>query len=153
MSTTGASSGVSGQQGQQTTTGNAFNSLNTESFIKMLVAELQSQDPTNPASNTEILQQVSQIKAIQSDDNLSTTLQSVQLGQSLATASNLIGRTVSGKDTNGDAVSGQVTKVSIDNSLPTLYVGDQSLPLANVTDILPAGTATSATSGTQSPSS
>ena len=69
----------------------AIDSLDTSAFIKMLVAELQNQDPMNPMSNSEMLQQVSQIRSIQSNDNLSTTLQSVLLGQNLATAGYMMG--------------------------------------------------------------
>ena len=56
------------------------------------MAELQNQDPMEPMKNSELLQQVSQIRAIQSNDRLTDTLESVSLGQNLATAGNLLDR-------------------------------------------------------------
>jgi flagellar basal-body rod modification protein FlgD len=150
MSTTQATSGVAGQQGQQATTGsNSFNSLDVESFIKMLVAELQNQDPMNPTSNSEILQEVSQIKAIQSNQQLNETLQSVELGQNLASAANLLNQTIKGLDDSGNTVSGKVDKISIDNNVPTLHIGNSTVALKNVSEILPAGTAAPAQDAAQ----
>ena len=81
------------------------------------------------------MQEVGQIQTIQSTQQLTTTLQAVQLGQSVATAGNLIGRSVQGKDAQGNAVSGTVSSVSISDGAATLNVGTSSLPLSNVTQI------------------
>ncbi len=114
---------------------NSLDSLSTQDFTQMLVAELQNQDPTSPVTNSELMQEVSQIRSIQSTDNLTTTLQSVLLGQNVATAGNLIGRAVQGNDAQGNAVSGTVSSVSIVNGSATLNVGNSTLPLSNVTQI------------------
>jgi flagellar basal-body rod modification protein FlgD len=105
----------------------------------MLVAELQNQDPTNPVTNSELMQEVSQIRSIQATDGLNSTLQSVLLGQSVATAGNLIGRAVKGKDAQGNDVSGNVSSVSISGGNATLNVGNSTLPLSNVTQVSAAG--------------
>jgi flagellar basal-body rod modification protein FlgD len=91
----------------------------------MLVAELQNQDPTNPVTNSELMQEVSQIRSIQATDGLNSTLQSVLLGQSVATA--------------GNDVSGNVSSVSISGGNATLNVGNSTLPLSNVTQVSAAG--------------
>jgi flagellar basal-body rod modification protein FlgD len=144
-----AVSGVSGQSGQQANTSNAYDKLDVDSFIKMMVAELQNQDPTNPTSSNEILQQVSQIRSLQSTETMTQTLESVQLGQNLASASGLLKQNITGLANDGKAVSGVVDRVTISDSVPTLHVGDQSVALQNVTAILPdgAGTTNTATSG------
>jgi flagellar basal-body rod modification protein FlgD len=116
-------------------TKNRLDSLSTADFTKMLVAQLQNQDPTSPVTNSELMQEVSQIRAIQSTDSLTSTLQSVLLGQNVATAGNLIGRAVKGKDAQGNDVSGTVNSVSISNGAATLNLGNATLPLANVTQI------------------
>ncbi len=118
---------------------NPLDSLNTQDFTKMLVAELQNQDPTNPVTNSELMQEVSQIRSIQATDGLTGTLQSVLLGQSVATAGNLIGRAVQGKDTQGNDVSGTVRSVSLSAGNATLNLGTSTMPLGNVTQISAAG--------------
>ncbi len=139
VSNTSAAANSAAGTASSTTATNSLDSLSTDDFTKMLVAELQNQDPTNPVTNSELMQEVSQIRSIQSTDQLTSTLQSVQLGQSVAAAGNLIGRAVQGNDAQGNAVSGTVSSVSISNGNATLNVGTSTLPLSNVTQISVAG--------------
>ncbi len=117
------------------TSTSSLQSLTVNDFTQMLVTELQNQDPTQPMSNTDLMNQVSQIQSIESNQQLTSTLQAVALGQSIASAGNLIGRTVSGLDANGNQVNGTVNSVSISNGSATLNVGSSALPLNNVTQI------------------
>lgn len=121
-----------------TATTNSLTSLTSQDFTNMLVAELQNQDPTQPVTNSDLMQEVGQIQSIQATQQLTTTLQSVLLGQNVATAGNLIGRSVQGQDANGNPVSGTVSSVSIANGTATLNVGSSSMPLSNVTQITTA---------------
>ena len=134
-------SGVQGQRGPQAPNHDAFQDLNLDTFIQLLVAELQNQDPMSPMSNTEILQQISQIRAIESNTRLTTTLESVLLGQNVSTASSLLGRTISGltDGENGEMVTGKVEKVTVADGVAKLSVGGQTISLKNVEAILPAG--------------
>ncbi len=134
---TGSTSGVVGAQGQQTTTGyDAFNNLNLDDFIKMLVTELQNQDPLSPMSNTEILQQVAEIRSIASNQQLTSTLQSVVLGQNINTANNMLGRTITGLTDDSQQITGVVDAVSVQDNMPLLHVGQQTVQLKNVSEIL-----------------
>jgi flagellar basal-body rod modification protein FlgD len=129
---------VQGQTGAQATTSDAFQSMNLDSFIQLLVAELQNQDPMQPMSNTEILQQMSQVQSIQSTGKLTSTLQSVLLGQNVATGSSLLGQTVTGL-TDGDkpqTVTGTVEKVTIVNGVARLQIGEDTISLNNVAGIV-----------------
>jgi flagellar basal-body rod modification protein FlgD len=109
----------------------------------MMVEELKNQDPTNPTDSSQILQEVSQIDAIQSNTQLTTTLQGVQLGQSIATASALIGMSVVGTDANGNSVNGTVSSASINNGAAQLQIGSSSIPLSNVTQVNGYGSSSS----------
>ena len=134
-------SGVSGQNGQQTTTGvDAYQNMNIDQFIKLLVSELQNQDPLEPMKNADIVNQVSQIQAIGANQRLSTTLDSVALGQNLATASSMIGKTVTALDDSANEVTGTVSKVGIEDGESKLYIGDQKVSMKNIREVLPAGT-------------
>ncbi len=134
---TGSTSGVTGTQGQQSTTGtDRFNNLNLDDFIKMLVTELQSQDPLNPMSNTEILQQVAEIRSIASSQQLTDTLQSVVLGQNINTANSMLGRTITGLTDDSEQITGVVDAVSVHDNMPLLHVGEQTVQLKNVSEIV-----------------
>lgn len=110
--------------------------VGVDDFLKMLIAELQNQDPLNPTDNNQILQQVGQIRNIQSTSQLTETLQSVLLGQNLSSASNLINKQIHGLTADGKNVEGRVERVTIEDGTPRLIVGANSLSLSSVREIL-----------------
>ena len=101
----------------------------------MMVAELENQDPMNPMSNTEMLSQISQIRSITSNDQLSASIEALTLGQALSTASSLIGKTVTGINTLDESVTGKVDKVTVENGEAKLFVGNSIIKVGNVTGI------------------
>jgi flagellar basal-body rod modification protein FlgD len=137
MAGTGAISGTSGGSTSQKTE-QALRDVNMDDFLKLMIAELQNQDPLNPMDNAQMLQQISQIREIGATDKLSETLGAVQLGQSLSTASVLIGKQIKGLDDKNQQIEGVVDRVSIKDSKPTLHVGEKTVSLSNVSDIVPA---------------
>ena len=133
-----AASGTSGSSAAGSTsssTTGGMSAITPDDFMKMLITELKNQDPMNPTNSDQIMQQISEIRNIQATSDLTTTLNSVALGQSLATAGSLIGRQVEGLGSDGSQVSGAVSSVSIKNGSPELNVGKQTLTLANITAV------------------
>ena len=113
--------------------------LDINQFLQLMVSELTNQDPLNPMDNTQLVQQLGELRSIAASDQLSTTLQSLQTQQSLTTASSLIGKTVTALGSDGSDVTGEVTSVSVevdqkDNTKRTykIKVGDQTIDLQNV---------------------
>src|ERR1700722_4387372 len=88
-------------------------SVNTNQFLQMMIAELQNQDPLDPTNTTDIMTQLAQMQKISSTTQPSTPLNGLSLGQQISSASGLIGQTVSGKDSTGNTVSGTVSQISI----------------------------------------
>ena len=43
---------------------------NLDDFLKLMIAELQNQDPLDPMENSEMLQQLSQMRSIGATDKL-----------------------------------------------------------------------------------
>jgi len=133
-----ASLSTIGQQGAQNPGGtNAFNDVDLQDFISLLVTELSNQDPLSPMDNSEIVQQISQILEIESNQRLSDTLESVLLGQSLATASGMIGKTIRALSDEAEAVSGPVDRVSFEEGVASVHVGEHKIALKNIAEILP----------------
>lgn len=129
--------GAVGTQSQQYATENdVVSEINSDAFLKLLITELQNQDPLEPMSNQEILQQLGQIREIESNLQLTETLESLRLGQNIATASSTIGRLVAGLTDDGERIAGRVDGVSIVDGQPKLYVGEHIIDLENVSDIL-----------------
>jgi len=139
MSTSSISSAASAtnQQGQKATYADPLSDVSMNDFLKLLVTELQNQDPTSPMDNSQILQQVSQIKAIESNQRLSDTLTSMQTQQDLVAASTLLQKTITGLTDSGKTVTGLVDKVSVDTSGVKVCVGTDTISLTNISEVDP----------------
>jgi flagellar basal-body rod modification protein FlgD len=97
----------------------AATALGSDDFFKLLIAQLTNQDPLEPTSNQELLNQISSIRDIELSTNLSNSLKTLTDQQRFASASALIGRYVTGQAdeaTGRHAVSGVVTAIRYDNS-------------------------------------
>ena len=142
----------SGPQGTQSKN-KSFN-LQADDFIKMMVTQLQNQDPTKPADNAQLLAQMSQIGQLQSSNTLTESIKGLVLQNQIGSAGNLIGKNVSGVDDQNNVIKGVVNSVKVQSDGVRLELDNgNTLPLANVTDIAPASatargvTATPATTG------
>jgi len=97
--------------------------IGKDDFLKLLVGQLQHQDPMQPSDDTQFIGQMAQFSQLEQETN--TAKSSDQLVR--ASTLSLIGRTVTYSDTAKGAQTGVVTSVDIaaDGSA-TLSVGDQS---------------------------
>lgn len=110
--------------------------LKTEDFIKMMITQLQNQDPLEPAKNQELLAQMSQIGQLQSTTALQDSLKSLVLQNNLGAAGNLIGKMVEGLEPDGAEISGLVTSVRVEGDEISLELDNgKELKLARVTSI------------------
>lgn len=73
-----------------------FNALSSENFLQMMIVQLQNQDPLEPTGNEELLNQISQMRSLQSSIELSDVLKTVSSQQKLGSAASLIGKSVEG---------------------------------------------------------
>ena len=116
--------------GQAATIGNSMKSfMDGEDFLQLFAAQLEYQDPTAPMTNSELMQQVSQITQLQLVTDLSTGMQSILKSNQLLQASGLIDRTVEYTNAAGALVQGMVSEVHVGND------GALSLGLANGVEI------------------
>ncbi|WP_317419101.1 MULTISPECIES: flagellar hook assembly protein FlgD [unclassified Morganella (in: enterobacteria)] len=94
-----------------------------DTFLKMIVTQMQNQDPTNPMDNSDLTSQLAQIATLESMNNLNDTVsgisKQINSGQSLQ-AAQLVGKNVliPGSDLVLAPVSSDITPVKPDNPLP-----------------------------------
>jgi flagellar basal-body rod modification protein FlgD len=101
---------------------NTLNDLDLDVFLKLLITELQNQDPLNPLDNSEMLAQINQIRQVGATDKLTNTLETVLLGQNIASSTNLIGADVDAVSDDNQRVSGIVRRVTLEDGKPKLQL-------------------------------
>jgi flagellar basal-body rod modification protein FlgD len=114
--------------------------LQPETFLNLLVDELKYQDPLNPTSSSDFMNQISQLSQV---EQLQTVSQSSQISE----AANLVGKSVTGVDASGTSITGTVTGVTNGSNGPVLDVGGNTIPVASVVQIGTTGATTSTTTG------
>jgi flagellar basal-body rod modification protein FlgD len=109
-------------------------------YMKLLVAQLQNQNPLEPLDNKDMTSQLAQFSQLQQLENMNTSFGGVLGSVQRAYASSLIGKEVSFQVTTADGAvetrTGKVDEVltSKDGQI-TLVVDDQKVNLADVLSI------------------
>ena len=114
--------------------------LTSDDFFKLLITQLQQQDPMEPMDNTEMLKQIASVREIELSSTLTESLRSLTGQQQFTSASSLIGQFVtSHPDESGMNVRGVVEGVRFDaGGSPVLQLANGSeIPLAKVASIRP----------------
>jgi flagellar basal-body rod modification protein FlgD len=114
--------------------------FDNQTFLKLLVAQMQYQDPNNPASASDMMNQTamfSQVQALQQIAQQNTQMLSLQRALQ---AGALAGHTVSYTDTDGTTKTGTVTAVRIDNSTNTssAVINGSPVDVGRITEVGPA---------------
>jgi len=108
-------------------------------FMKLLVAQLQNQNPLEPMDNSDMTAQLAQISSLEQLEKVNGYLSALQgqasgFGAALGAAS-LIGRQVSYALADGTVAGGLVTGVVQQDGTFALAVGDQVVGLGAVLEI------------------
>jgi flagellar basal-body rod modification protein FlgD len=116
--------------------------LDINQFLQLMITELTHQDPLNPMDNTQLVQQVGELRSIAASDQLTATLQALQTQQSLTTASGMIGKKVTALTTDNRNITGKVDSVSVEvdpeNNAKRTYrvkIGSESIDLQSVRSV------------------
>jgi len=116
--------------------------LDKDAFLKLLVAQLRYQDPSKPVDSSEFMAQTAQFTQVEKLEQLSAdSTATLSLQQGLA-ASSLVGKKISWVDADGASHDGTVSSATFGGSLnaePTLTIGDQQVPLSQVTTVRAGG--------------
>jgi len=99
---TSAINGVGTQTAQRTTTDHGVGSMKSEDFFRIMVTELQNQDPLQPNKTSDMISEVSQVRSIEQSTKLGDTLDVLVRQQRMSDASGMIGKYVTGESPLGD---------------------------------------------------
>ena len=101
------------------------NTLDKDAFLKLLVTQMQYQDPMEPTSNTEYMSQMAQFSSVEQMQNLSATITS---GQALSLTGQYVILNVPDAAGNINQVSGLVDYVTVQDGKNYFHIGDDYYP-------------------------
>jgi flagellar basal-body rod modification protein FlgD len=101
--------------------------MGKDDFMKLLIAQLQNQDPMKPTDDTQFIAQLAQFSSLEATNKMNDTLEELAGAQLLGQAASMIGKQVSAKLEDGTTVSGTVTAVHMIDSKPKVVVNGQEI--------------------------
>jgi flagellar basal-body rod modification protein FlgD len=130
-------------------------SLGKDDFLKLLLAELQNQDPSKPMDDSQTIAQMAQFSALEATQQLQQTIQQSNNVQSIFQAGAMIGKYVQAAQADGSELTGVVTGVDFTSTngvmTPELLVNGADVDYSTIVKVSSTPiTSTSSTSGTSS---
>ncbi len=114
----------------------AASQFDQDTFLQLLIAQVQNQNPLDPVSDTEFIAQLAQFNTLSGIQQLNTTFSQMLRLQQLTDGSQLIGRTVNYTDATGQPATGRVAQVVANGSDIFLDLGGPRITLDQVSAVL-----------------
>ena len=116
--------------------------LDRDAFLKLLVTQMQNQDPMNPTQNEDMIAQLAQFSSLEEMQGVNENLvalavlqQGNALLEQMTGSSALIGKEITWIDAEGNEHSGLVGSVRVQDGEALLTVGGDDVPLMQVTGV------------------
>lgn len=109
--------------------------LGKDEFMKLLMAQLQHQDPMKPMDDQAFIAQIAQFNSLDQLTALNTAIGSLLQAQQLTEASGMIGKVVTALDADGKNVTGAVTAAGVEGGKAMLHIGTTKVRLDKVTAV------------------
>ncbi|MGG1520116.1 flagellar hook capping FlgD N-terminal domain-containing protein [Paenibacillus oryzisoli] len=119
------------------------NTLGKDDFLKILITQLQNQDPTQPLQDKEFIAQMAQFTSVEQLTNMASEMKLMR--QSLGFVSGLIGKSITWTDIDSSGASvetsGIVDSITFKDGNQYANVGGKEVSLDKVSKIEDAGEA------------
>lgn len=114
--------------------------MGKEAFLKLLVTQLQNQDPLKPMEDKEFTAQLAQFSSLEEMKNISKSIDGLAASQSSSvktSAVGFIGKEVRFLDPAGSdsTMQGTVTSVRYESGEPYLIIGSMNVPLSSLLEV------------------
>lgn len=113
--------------------------LGKQDFLKLLMAQLQNQDPLKPMDDSQMIAQMAQFSALESTQNLTGVIQQSSNMQTVTQAGALIGKYIEAQQGDGTSISGAVSGVTFESTngmeAPTLLVDGKDVDYSTIRQV------------------
>lgn len=110
----------------------AASTLDRDTFLQLMVAQLRNQDPMNPTDSAEFLAQTAQFTSLEKLEDVASQTAQALSAQMAFGASTLVGRTVTYTGADGTDVTGAVDSVRFTPEGPLLSVDHTDVRINDV---------------------
>jgi len=117
--------------------GNPSQVLSQNDFLKLLVAQMTSQDPMNPTSDTQMAAQMAQFASLQQTGTMSANIATMLTQQQISQANGMLGGTVTLQVDANTVASGVVQAVQLVGGVPKIVVNNTPYDLSQVLTLAP----------------
>ncbi|ASA26352.1 flagellar hook capping FlgD N-terminal domain-containing protein [Paenibacillus donghaensis] len=108
--------------------------MGKDQFLKILITQLQHQDPMQPMEDKEFIAQMAQFTSLEQLMNISTQL--TAMNQSLGNVSGLIGKEITWNDAKTKLpVTGTVESIVVSSGIQYAVVGAARIAITDITEI------------------
>jgi len=112
------------------------NTLGKDEFLKLLIVQLENQDPTEPVDDTEFIAQLAQFSSLEQMTQMNTALMNMIVNYKTDLSYSLLGKQVEVLDrTTGETAGGVVTEVSFDDKEPVISFNGLSYGISDVVKV------------------
>jgi flagellar basal-body rod modification protein FlgD len=130
METSGVSSTTSGQG---LSSAAMTKNLDRDAFLKLLIAELQNQDPLKPMEDKDFIAQLAQFSSLEQMQQLNQAFEAIGKNEAATRAFAMIGKKVDYVSSEGDEpATGYVDGIVFDAGLPVLEIGSARVGMERV---------------------
>ncbi len=119
------------------TAASGLTGIGSDQFLQLLVAQLQNQDPLDPVSDKDFINQLATLNSVQGLQELNASFAEMLKLQQLTQGVDLIGKTINYTPTEGgDARSGKVSAVSTQDGSFVLDIGTDKVGLSQIQSVV-----------------
>lgn len=136
-SATSVSAADTATAASETTTTRGRKTLSQDDFLRLLVAQMSSQDPLNPQTDTQMAAQMAQFTALQQSGTMSDNIATMLKQQEVLQANGMLGATVLVQVDSKTTATGIVEAVQLDGGTPKIVVDDVPYELSQVIRLTP----------------
>lgn len=113
--------------------------IDKDGFLKILVAELKNQDPSNSQDNTQYIAQMAQFSALEQMENLNEGLQNLSTNIKFQEGSSMIGKNATIAAGDGQYITGLISGVKLTDGAVKVVSGGNEYDIDDVTGLNDGG--------------
>lgn len=115
--------------------GQSLGQMDSDAFLKLLVAQMRYQNPMEPADGTQMLQQTAQFTQVETLQSMVELQQQLMGFSQISLATSLVGKEVTASTADGSLISGTVESTRFGAAGPLLTIDGIDVTLDQVVTI------------------